>query len=112
MPGPRTLSNKFLSFVMEKLDRPAQQEFAELIANGGYQIEGDEALATAPNAGTPIGRLATDPPVSEAQRRAMFAAREGRSTLGIPKKVGQEFAHDAAGSFAARWPEVARIGIV
>lgn len=42
-------------------------------------------------------RIATDPPVSEAQRRAMYAAREGRSTLGIPKKVGEEFvgkAHD------------------
>lgn len=36
-------------------------------------------------------KLALDPPVSEAQRRAMFAAREGRSTLGIPKKVGEEF---------------------
>lgn len=36
-------------------------------------------------------QLATDPPVSEAQRRAMFAAREGRSTLGIPRKVGEEF---------------------
>ena len=35
--------------------------------------------------------MATDPPVSEAQRKAMFAAREGRSTLGIPKKVGEEF---------------------
>lgn len=31
------------------------------------------------------------PAVSEAQRRAMWAAREGRSTLGIPKKVGEEF---------------------
>ena len=36
-------------------------------------------------------QLATDPPVSEAQRRAMYAAREGKSTLGIPKKVGEEF---------------------
>lgn len=32
------------------------------------------------------------PPVSERQRRAMWAAAEGRSTLGIPKKVGKEFA--------------------
>lgn len=32
------------------------------------------------------------PPVSEAQRRAMFAAKEGHSTIGIPKKVGAEFA--------------------
>lgn len=32
------------------------------------------------------------PAVSEAQRKAMFAAAEGKSTLGIPKKVGAEFA--------------------
>lgn len=41
--------------------------------------------------------MGLDPPVSEAQRRAMFAAREGRSTLGIPKSVGEHFvgkAHD------------------
>ena len=31
------------------------------------------------------------PPRSEAQRRAMRAAAGGKSTLGIPKKVGQEF---------------------
>ena len=31
------------------------------------------------------------PPVSEKQRRAMYAARAGRSTLGIPKSVGEEF---------------------
>lgn len=31
------------------------------------------------------------PVVSEAQRRAMAAAAHGRSTLGIPSKVGKEF---------------------
>jgi hypothetical protein len=31
------------------------------------------------------------PPVSESQRRAMYAAKAGKSTLGIPKKVGKEF---------------------
>jgi len=31
------------------------------------------------------------PVVSEAQRRAMYAAKEGKSTLGIPKSVGEEF---------------------
>lgn len=31
------------------------------------------------------------PPVSEAQRKAMYAAKEGKSTLGIPEKVGAEF---------------------
>jgi hypothetical protein len=31
------------------------------------------------------------PPVSSAQRRAMFAAKAGKSTLGIPQSVGAEF---------------------
>jgi hypothetical protein len=31
------------------------------------------------------------PPVSEKQRKAMFAAASGKSTLGIPKKVAKEF---------------------
>jgi hypothetical protein len=31
------------------------------------------------------------PSVSESQRRAMHAAAAGKSTLGIPKKVGKEF---------------------
>jgi hypothetical protein len=37
------------------------------------------------------------PIVSEAQRKAMWAAKEGRSTLGIPKAVAEKFiAHDFA----------------
>jgi hypothetical protein len=36
-------------------------------------------------------RMATDPSTSEAQAKAMYAAREGRSTLGIPKSVGEHF---------------------
>lgn len=31
------------------------------------------------------------PPVSEKQRKAMYAAAEGKSNIGIPKKVGKEF---------------------
>lgn len=31
------------------------------------------------------------PTESQAMRRAMFAAKEGHSTLGIPKKVGAKF---------------------
>ena len=31
------------------------------------------------------------PPVSKAQRRAMYAAAEGNSNIGIPKKVAKEF---------------------
>lgn len=46
--------------------------------------------------------LATDPATSEALRRAMWAAAEGRSTLGIPKAVGKEFVGaDATAGHAA-----------
>lgn len=31
------------------------------------------------------------PSESQAQRGAMFAAKAGKSTLGIPKKVGRDF---------------------
>jgi hypothetical protein len=43
------------------------------------------------------------PIVSEAQRRAMYAAKEGHSTLGIPKKVGADFV--AAGPAKKKLPE-------
>lgn len=36
--------------------------------------------------------MATDPPTSESQRKAMWAAASGHSTLGIPASVGREFA--------------------
>jgi hypothetical protein len=43
------------------------------------------------------------PSVSQAQRAAMFAAAAGKSTLGIPQKVGQEFADaDEGGKLPAR----------
>jgi hypothetical protein len=43
------------------------------------------------------------PAVSEAQRRAMYAAKEGKSTLGIPKSVGADFvAATPAGPLPAR----------
>src|SRR5215472_362551 len=31
------------------------------------------------------------PPVSESQRKAMYAAKAGKSNIGIPQKVGAEF---------------------
>jgi hypothetical protein len=38
------------------------------------------------------------PMKSQAQRKAMHAAAAGKSTLGIPKKVGKRFAdHDQGG---------------
>ena len=44
------------------------------------------------------------PIVSEAQRKAMYAAAAGKSTLGIPKSVGQDFvaAGPASGNLPAR----------
>ena len=45
------------------------------------------------------------PPVSEQQRKAMFAAKAGKSTLGIPKKVGMDF---AAADPGGKLPRVAK----
>jgi len=43
------------------------------------------------------------PPKSEAQRKAMYAAAKGKSTLGIPKKVAREFvAADKGGKLPKR----------
>lgn len=39
----------------------------------------------------PGGAEIVDPVVSEAQRRAMYAASQGKSRLGISRKVGEEF---------------------
>ena len=43
------------------------------------------------------------PIVSEAQRRAMYAAASGHSTIGIPKSVAQDFV--AAGPASKTLPE-------
>ena len=55
---------------------------------------------TAPTDEPPPGGLeAADKSVSEAQHKAMSAAASGHSTLGIPKKVGEEFvSKDNAGA--------------
>lgn len=50
----------------------------------------------------------TMPSVSQAQRAAMQAAAQGRSTLGIPKAVGQEFAAADQGRKVAQLPEHVR----
>jgi len=46
------------------------------------------------------------PPKSEAQRKAMHAAAAGKSTLGIPKKVGREYSKaDKGGKLPSRTKE-------
>lgn len=44
-----------------------------------------------------------NPYVSDAQKRAMYAAASGHSTLGIPAKVGKEFV--AAGPASSHLPK-------
>ena len=45
------------------------------------------------------------PAKSQAQNRAMHAAAEGKSTLGIPKKVGKEFVAETHGKKVSKLPE-------
>ena len=69
--------------------------------NLGYSVNSDSPQvkdATLPT-------LATDPPVSEAQRRAMWAAAAGHSTSGIPQSVGKKFAEADPGG---KLPEKAK----
>ena len=49
------------------------------------------------------------PSVSQAQNRAMHAAANGNSALGIPKKVGQDFVSADAGSKVGKLPKMAPI---
>lgn len=48
------------------------------------------------------------PSVSRKQNAAMHAAAEGRSTLGIPKKVGKEFVAADVGRKVGKLPEYAK----
>ena len=48
---------------------------------------------------------ALDPMVSQAQSQAMHAAAAGRSTLGIPKSVGQEFVKASHGQNVKSLPK-------
>jgi hypothetical protein len=49
------------------------------------------------------------PPVSENQRKAMAAAAAGKSTLGIPARVGKEFmAADKGGRLPTKAPKKAK----
>jgi hypothetical protein len=42
---------------------------------------------------------------SDAQRRAMYAAAEGESNIGIPKKIGKEFISDSKDQDQSKLPE-------
>jgi 8-oxo-dGTP pyrophosphatase MutT (NUDIX family) len=90
-------------FVCEAYPEGVPVEILASLWNHREPQEGDHGLRFEPM--TPI---ATDPPVSESQRRAMFAAKAGHSTLGIPQKVGEEFANaDPGGKLPARAKDLA-----
>jgi len=48
------------------------------------------------------------PVVSQAQNAAMHAAEEGRSTIGIPQKVGAEFVKASHGMKVKKLPKHVR----
>jgi len=67
----------------------------ESLGNSIYDVMEDlQTGKIEPVAGGPE---AVDPPVSQAQRRAMYAAAEGHSNLGIPKSVGKDFVNAGHG---------------
>lgn len=71
-------------------------------------------VAQASNVKIVFGRKPTNergrtvPVVSKAQNSAMHAAAEGKSALGIPKKVGEEFTADQPKGSVKKLP--ARVG--
>lgn len=61
------------------------------------------------------GGLIFMPPVSETQRRAMWASAAGHGTSGIPRKVGEEFANaDPGGKLPAKARDLApeKFGVI
>jgi hypothetical protein len=57
---------------------------------------GPSDLPTNRSVTEPNPNIATDPPVSERQRRAMYSAARGESKIGIPASVGRHFIEDQA----------------
>lgn len=98
---------------LERLDDDFATESMEAIApadsEGNHTLHGNSTMHTMSQMpdGTinpmPGGSEVIDPPVSEAQRRAMYAAAAGKSRLGIPKSVGKEYV--ASGHGVRNLPE-------
>jgi hypothetical protein len=68
---------------------PHQKHMQDL--SGGPSFSGRPRSDQATVQSSAPAAMASDPPVSPEQRRAMYAAAEGRSNLGIPQHVGKEF---------------------
>lgn len=85
---------------LERLDDIATDTMDQIVpadSDGNHVAHGNVIMHTMSQ--IPPGTIAfrsggpefVDPPVSQAQRRAMRAAASGHSKLGIPQKVGKEF---------------------
>ena len=85
------------------MGRPAYNDRGvEHVHNDGpeateYKKLCDEMVAHNTASGKDRDMRVFNPAESQAQARAMYAAAEGHSTLGIPAKVGKEFTKGFAG---------------
>ncbi len=86
-----------MAFDAEPAKEPERIRFASTEAKTPAQrrreaAEAEAAKKTAQDDDMSDMGMTGDPPTSEAQRKAMWAAKSGNSTLGIPQSVGAEFA--------------------
>ncbi len=86
-----------MAFDVEPAKEPERIRFASTEAKTPAQrrreaAEAEAAKKTAQDDDMSDMGMTGDPPTSEAQRKAMWAAKSGNSTLGIPQSVGAEFA--------------------
>jgi hypothetical protein len=86
------------NFVTETMDQivPADSDGSH-VAHGNVIMHTMAQMADGTIDPLPGGSESIDPPVSQAQRRAMYAAAEGHSNLGISQKVGKEFVESGHG---------------
>ena len=81
---------KALSGPVKSFKDMTPEEQAKLKAQ--YEVKKGEDMEKSINEEVEKMEPLSKPPVSQAQRAAMHAAAQGKSTLGIPKEVGKEFA--------------------
>jgi len=98
-----TLDRQFGDVDFTTFGHPVDEKFTPVMNHehdGFLWAKPDEAPRPLhPGVKATLEKMAFDPVKSEAQRRAMWAAKEGRSKLGIPKSVGEKFVgagHDEA----------------
>jgi hypothetical protein len=87
----KTFAKGFLAWVGEEGNEPEHPGIAPDQEDFGLD-EQPALMRTKTTTVHDFQPVATDPPVSQAQRGAMHAAAHGQSNIGIPQSVGREFA--------------------